>query len=82
MMTDRIHRRSFLKIEALGLARLASRALLAQGRTMLAASTPGHPATPIRFENKQTRSGVGFVLNNGTIPDKPIIDSMLGGSRF
>jgi hypothetical protein len=78
-MTDRIHRRSFLKIEALGLAQLVSRALLAQKTTIPADSTPGHPVTQIRFENRQARSGVGFVLNNGTIPDKPIIDSMLGG---
>ena len=33
----------------------------------------------IRFENRQARSGVRFVLNNGTTEDKPIIDSMLGG---
>ena len=33
----------------------------------------------IRFENRQKPSGVQFVLNNGTIPDKPIIDSTLGG---
>ena len=36
-------------------------------------------ASHIRFENRQKRSGVQFVLNNGTIPDKPIIDSTLGG---
>ena len=33
----------------------------------------------IRFENRQKQSGVAFVLENGTIPDKPIIDSTLGG---
>jgi enediyne biosynthesis protein E4 len=33
----------------------------------------------IAFENRQERSGVVFVLNNGTTPDKPIIDSVLGG---
>ena len=61
------------------MAQLASRALLAQKRTIPADSTPGRPVAQIRFENRQTGSGVGFVLNNGTIPDKPIIDSMLGG---
>jgi enediyne biosynthesis protein E4 len=33
----------------------------------------------IRFEDRQPRSGVHFVLNNGTVPDKPIVDSVLGG---
>jgi enediyne biosynthesis protein E4 len=33
----------------------------------------------IRFENRQKRSGVNFVLNNSTTDDKPIIDTMLGG---
>jgi hypothetical protein len=33
----------------------------------------------IRFENRQKRSGVSFVLDNGTTEDKPIIDSVLGG---
>lgn len=33
----------------------------------------------IRFGNRQVKSGVSFVLNNGTIPDKPIVDSVLGG---
>src|SRR6266576_6260730 len=33
----------------------------------------------IRFENQTKRSGVIFVLDNGTTDDKPIIDSVLGG---
>ena len=33
----------------------------------------------IRFENHQPRSGISFVLDNGTTSDKPIIDSILGG---
>ena len=37
------------------------------------------PQAAIRFENRQPQSGVNFVLNNGTIPDKPIVDSVLGG---
>jgi enediyne biosynthesis protein E4 len=34
---------------------------------------------PIRFENRQRKSSIDFVLNNGTTPDKPIVDSVLGG---
>jgi hypothetical protein len=37
------------------------------------------PAGHIRFEDRQPASGIGFVLDNSTTPDKPIIDSMLGG---
>jgi hypothetical protein len=33
----------------------------------------------IRFEDRQRQSGIDFVLNNSTTPDKPIIDSVLGG---
>jgi hypothetical protein len=33
----------------------------------------------IQFENRQKQSGVTFVLDNGTTPDKPIIDGVLGG---
>ncbi len=33
----------------------------------------------IRFEDREPSSGIGFVLDNATTPDKPIIDSMLGG---
>src|SRR6266849_9313636 len=33
----------------------------------------------IRFENRQAQSGIQFILNNGTTPDKPVIDSTLGG---
>lgn len=33
----------------------------------------------IRFQNHSKIAGVDFVLENGTIPDKPIIDSVLGG---
>jgi len=37
------------------------------------------PASPIRFESGLAASGIGFVLRNGTVPDKPIIDTTLGG---
>jgi hypothetical protein len=33
----------------------------------------------IQFEDRQPRSGIDFVLDNGTTPDKPIIDGVLGG---
>jgi hypothetical protein len=38
-----------------------------------------HETSEISFENRQPRSGVDFVLNNGTTIDKPIIDSIPGG---
>jgi len=37
------------------------------------------PVAPIQFVDRQPANGIGFVLDNGTTPDKPIIDSMLGG---
>ena len=43
------------------------------------AQHPTQNATGINFENRQLRSGVDFVLNNGTTIDKPIIDSIPGG---
>jgi hypothetical protein len=45
---------------------------------LLASSKPGEQSR-IMFENHQEKSGVRFVLNNGTTDDKPIIDSTLGG---
>jgi hypothetical protein len=36
-------------------------------------------AGPIHFEDRQPASGVDFVLDNGTVPDKPVIDGVLGG---
>jgi len=33
----------------------------------------------IQFENMQKNSGVSFVLDNGTLPDKPMIDGIPGG---
>ena len=37
------------------------------------------PRSTIRFENRQVRSKARFILNNCNTPDKPIIDSVLGG---
>jgi len=45
----------------------------------LSASTWPDPGGPVRFEDRQISSGITFVLDNATTPDKPIIDSMLGG---
>jgi hypothetical protein len=33
----------------------------------------------IQLEDRQCSSGIGFVLDNGTTPDKPVIDAVLGG---
>src|SRR5712671_8234494 len=33
----------------------------------------------IQFENRQKNSGISFVLDNGTLPDKPMIDGVPGG---
>jgi hypothetical protein len=33
----------------------------------------------IRFEDRQPQSGVRFVLDNATTPEKPVIDAVLGG---
>ena len=52
-------------------------ALLAVSLTARVANEPGAPA--IRFRNGLLKSGIEFVLNNGTTPDKPIIDTTLGG---
>ena len=73
-----MHRRRFLECAGLGLAGLASAALGSERSRTAAARRPGD-RSHIRFENRQSESGVGFILNNGTVPDKPIIDSVLGG---
>ena len=39
------------------------------------AAAPPH----IQFENRQKQSGVTFILDNGTLPDKPMIDGIPGG---
>jgi hypothetical protein len=37
------------------------------------------PTGKIRFDDRQSTSGIAFVLDNGTNPDKPAIESMVGG---
>src|SRR4029077_13934236 len=39
----------------------------------------GPDAGRIQFENRQENSGVSFVLDNGSLPDKPMIDGIPGG---
>jgi hypothetical protein len=46
---------------------------------LLTESAVGREGAHIQFENRQPGSGVTFVLDNGTLPDKPIIDGMPGG---
>jgi hypothetical protein len=36
-------------------------------------------ASAIRFEDRRGGSGIAFVLDNATTPDKPVIDAVLGG---
>jgi hypothetical protein len=75
----RIRRREFLALAGLGAVTLASPGLgVEHPDTRTPVRLAGQRA-PIRFENRQSKSGVDFVLNNGTIPDKPVIDSVLGG---
>ena len=77
--SNKIHRRKFLKFGGLSLVGLASPGLCAERPGTRAAVRPARARPAIRFENLQAQSNVGFVLKNGTIPDKPIIDSVLGG---
>lgn len=38
-----------------------------------------NPVDRIQFEDRQASSRIGFVLDNATTPDKPVIDAVLGG---
>jgi hypothetical protein len=59
----------------------ASRRLFPQVLLISFLSFSAVPAalSQISFENRQPRSGVDFVLDNGTTPDMPEIDSIVGG---
>jgi enediyne biosynthesis protein E4 len=46
---------------------------------LLALPLSGQRRPHIQFENRQPGSGVTFVLDNGTLPDKPMIDGIPGG---
>jgi enediyne biosynthesis protein E4 len=56
---------------------LAVTLALAFAVSPLASRAAGPPHT--QFENRQKQSGVWFVLDNGTLPDKPMIDGIPGG---
>ncbi len=72
-----MRRRSFLE---LGFKCLAATGSAQFGTKKVAAvSASRHSVPGIRFEDRQSISGIGFVLDNGTTPDKPLIDSTLGG---
>ena len=60
----------------LGLALWASAWLAGAARP---APSAGADQGRIQFEDRQPGSGIDFVLDNGTTPDKPIIDGVLGG---
>jgi hypothetical protein len=57
------------------MSRLLASALVA----LLTATSVGREGSWIQFENRQPGSGVTFVLDNGTLPDKPMIDGIPGG---
>jgi enediyne biosynthesis protein E4 len=57
------------------LRRFAALTLIA----LLAVPSLGGDGSRIQFENRQPGSGVTFVLDNGTLPDKPMIDGIPGG---
>ena len=74
MMIARMHRRRFLEV--------GIKSLAAMGSTLCAQKVSrgsSYSARGIRFEDRQKTSGVNFVLDNSTTPDKPLIDSTLGG---
>jgi len=72
-----MQRRYFLELGFKGLAAISSQQFRPQKTR--ASLVSKYSVGGIRFQNRQTRSGLDFVLNNGTTPDKPLIDSTLGG---
>jgi hypothetical protein len=75
MMIARMHRRRFLDLGFKGLAVIGAESACARK----ASPEASYSTRQIRFENRQKASHVDFVLNNATTPDKPLIDSTLGG---
>jgi hypothetical protein len=70
-----MHRRRFLDLGFKGLAVIGADSACARK----ASPAASYSASQIRFENRQKASHVDFVLNNATTPNKPLIDSTLGG---
>jgi hypothetical protein len=56
-----------------------ARAACAVGLALWAAVRLAGEDGRIQLEDRQRSSGIGFVLDNGTTPDKPVIDAVLGG---
>src|SRR5258706_66912 len=77
MRIARMQRRYFLELGFKGLAAISSQQFRPQKTR--ASLVSKYSVGGIRFQNRQTRSGLDFVLNNGTTPDKPLIESTLGG---
>src|SRR5260221_11936172 len=76
MRIARMQRRCLLELGFKGLAAISSQKFRPQKTR--ASLVSKYSVSGIRFENRQTRSGLEFVLNNGTTPDKPLIYSTLG----
>jgi hypothetical protein len=62
-----------------GASKHGSKLLASALFALLTATSVGREGPWIQFENRQPGSGVTFVLNNGTLPDKPMIDGIPGG---
>jgi enediyne biosynthesis protein E4 len=75
MTIAQMHRRHFLELGFKGLAAIGATSACAPK----ASSASSYLARQIRFENRQKTSYLDFALNNGNTPDKPLIDSTLGG---
>jgi len=75
MTVAQMHRRHFVELGFKGLAAIGSARLYLQK----VSQGSSYSARGIRFEDRQKTSGVDFVLENSTTPDKPLIDSTLGG---
>src|SRR5258708_22096245 len=75
MTIAQMHRRHFLELGFKGLAAIGAGSACARK----ASPDSSYVARQIRLESRQNTSCVDVVLNNGTTPDKPLIDSTLGG---
>jgi hypothetical protein len=75
MTIAQMDRRHFLELGLKGLTAMGAASSCARK----ASPASSYLTRQIRFENRQKTSCADFVLNNGTTPDKPLIDSTLGG---
>ena len=58
--------------------RLALGLMLGAAVRLAGGANPVVPG-PIQFDDRQRSSGIGFMLDNSSTPDKPVIDAVLGG---